>query len=156
MADIFSSNSLQTVAELIQLSIAPVFLLAGVAGFLNVFTGRLTRIIDRLERLNLYEEDRTNIETKADKKLIELRHSSLMKRMRNTNLAILLMSSTGFFTALLMITMFVSAAFDLQDAYLVSFLFIASMVSLILALLLFLREILYTSVYISYKKGDIP
>lgn len=35
------------VAHAIQLAIAPVFLLTGVAGILNVMAGRLTRIIDR-------------------------------------------------------------------------------------------------------------
>lgn len=34
------------ISTLIQLSVAPVFLLAGVAGLLNVFIGRLARIID--------------------------------------------------------------------------------------------------------------
>lgn len=156
MIETFESSSIETMAELIQLSIAPVFLLAGVAGFLNVFTGRLARIIDRLERLNLYEEEETNIQTEEEKKLVKLRHDSLMKRMRNTNLAILLMGTTGLFTALVMITMFVSFIFDIQDGNLIAFLFVASMVSLISALMLFSREILYTSVSISYKKGNIP
>jgi len=34
-------------ALIIQLSVAPVFLLAGIAGFLNVMSGRLGRIVDR-------------------------------------------------------------------------------------------------------------
>lgn len=156
MIETFESSSIETIAELIQLSIAPVFLLAGVAGFLNVFTGRLARIIDRLEKLNLYEEDETNIQTPEEKKLVKLRHDSLMKRMKNTNLAILLMGTTGLLTAFVMITMFVSFIFDIQDGNLIAFLFVASMMSLISALLLFSREILYTSVSISYKKGNIP
>lgn len=155
MIETFEASSIETMAELIQLSIAPVFLLAGVAGFLNVFTGRLARIIDRLERLNLYEEEEIS-QTEEEKKLVKLRHDSLMKRMRNTNLAILLMGTTGLFTALVMITMFVSFIFDIQDGNLIAFLFVASMMSLISALLLFSREILYTSVSISYKKGNIP
>ena len=46
MINVIDTNSINTVSQLIQLSVAPVFLLAGVAGLLNVFTGRLSRIID--------------------------------------------------------------------------------------------------------------
>lgn len=45
-------TTIDTITQLIQVSVAPVFLIAGVAGLLNVFTGRLARIIDRLEKLD--------------------------------------------------------------------------------------------------------
>ena len=35
-------DAVTTISHFIQLSVAPVFLLAGVAGLLNVFTGRLS------------------------------------------------------------------------------------------------------------------
>ena len=35
------------VAQVIQLAVAPVFLLAGIGAFLNVCAGRLSRIVDR-------------------------------------------------------------------------------------------------------------
>ena len=40
-------NSIEAVAEVIQLAVAPVFLLAGIAGMLGAFSTRLARIIDR-------------------------------------------------------------------------------------------------------------
>ena len=40
-------NSIETVAGVIQLAVAPVFLLAGIAGLLGVLSTRLARIIDR-------------------------------------------------------------------------------------------------------------
>jgi uncharacterized iron-regulated membrane protein len=40
-------NSIQTIASVIQLAVAPVFLLAGIAGLLGVLSTRLGRIIDR-------------------------------------------------------------------------------------------------------------
>ena len=40
-------NQLDEIAHLIQLSIAPVFLLTGIGTLLNVLSGRLARIIDR-------------------------------------------------------------------------------------------------------------
>nr|MBA3729393.1 DUF2721 domain-containing protein [Sphingomonas sp.] len=39
------------VAQIIQLAVAPVFLLAGVGAFLNVCAGRLARIVDRARGL---------------------------------------------------------------------------------------------------------
>ena len=40
-------TSVTTVAQIIQLAVAPVFLLAGIGAFLNVCAGRLSRIVDR-------------------------------------------------------------------------------------------------------------
>ena len=40
-----------TVAQVIQLAVAPVFLLAGVGALLNVLTSRLSRIIDAFHKL---------------------------------------------------------------------------------------------------------
>ena len=42
---------LHYLAQIIQLAVAPVFLLAGLGAFLNVCTGRLARIIDRARKL---------------------------------------------------------------------------------------------------------
>ena len=40
-------NSIEAVAGVIQLAVAPVFLLAGIAGLLGVLSTRLARIVDR-------------------------------------------------------------------------------------------------------------
>jgi len=42
---------LRYLAQIIQLAIAPVFLLAGLGAFLNVCAGRLARIVDRIRNL---------------------------------------------------------------------------------------------------------
>ena len=42
---------LTQLAQIIQLAVAPVFLLAGLGAFLNVCAGRLARIIDRSRQL---------------------------------------------------------------------------------------------------------
>jgi len=41
------ANAVETIAGVIQLSVAPVFLLAGIAGMLNVLSVRLGRVVDR-------------------------------------------------------------------------------------------------------------
>lgn len=42
-----ATTTTNTVAQVIQLAVAPVFLLAGIGAFLNVTAGRLSRIVDR-------------------------------------------------------------------------------------------------------------
>ena len=46
-----SPDSIADVASAIQLALAPVFLLTGIAGLLNVMAGRLSRIVDRARTL---------------------------------------------------------------------------------------------------------
>ena len=41
------SLSVNTVADVVRIAIAPVFLLSGIASFVNVCTSRLSRIVDR-------------------------------------------------------------------------------------------------------------
>ncbi|MGJ0340766.1 DUF2721 domain-containing protein [Aliarcobacter cryaerophilus] len=51
-------GEINSISSMIQLSVAPVFLLAGVAGLLNVFTGRLVRIIDKVDKLDKFESEK--------------------------------------------------------------------------------------------------
>ena len=41
------SLSVNTVADVVRIAIAPVFLLSGIGAFVNVCTSRLSRIVDR-------------------------------------------------------------------------------------------------------------
>ena len=43
--------AISTIAQTIQLSLAPVFMLAGIGQMLNVLAGRLSRVIDRARKL---------------------------------------------------------------------------------------------------------
>src|SRR5438309_6026266 len=43
--------SVTTVAEIVRLAVAPVFLLSGIGAFLNVCASRLSRIVDRSRRV---------------------------------------------------------------------------------------------------------
>src|SRR5919206_5274897 len=51
MFDNPSSLSVTTVAEIVRLAVAPVFLLSGIGAFLNVCASRLSRIVDRSREL---------------------------------------------------------------------------------------------------------
>jgi CBS domain containing-hemolysin-like protein len=150
-----NADGVNTVSQLIQLSVAPVFLLAGVAGLLNVFTGRLSRIIDKVDKLDKYEEENILKDEKSILKITQ-RRDFLTMRMKNTNLAILFSTSTGLLVAMVIVTMFLSAIFNFKDFLFIAILFILAMICLIISLFLFLREIFYTTSFINKKKSYIP
>ena len=150
-----NADGVNTVSQLIQLSVAPVFLLAGVAGLLNVFTGRLSRIIDKVDKLDKYEEENILKDEKSILKITQ-RRDFLTMRMKNTNLAILFSTSTGLLVAMVIVTMFFRAIFNFKDFLFIAILFILAMICLIISLFLFLREIFYTTSFINKKKSYIP
>jgi ABC-type bacteriocin/lantibiotic exporter with double-glycine peptidase domain len=140
------------ITTFIQAAVAPVFLLAGVAGMLNVFTGRLARIMDRLEKMDIYLHSKKKLDSeyKEDEKRLK-RRSFLVKRMKNTNMAIFFGTATGLMVALVILTIFSSALFAFHTGTLVSIFFILAMLFLILSLVLFLREIYFTSLSVRVK-----
>ncbi len=126
------------IAIIIQLAVAPVFLLAGIAGFLAVMSGRLGRIIDRerviSRRLAKLADPTTALESHQE-------HHVLMKRAFITNRAIGLCTYSALTVCTLITALFIDDIFDLGLAMLVALLFILTMLFLIIALILFLLEI---------------
>lgn len=136
---------IDSISELIQLSVAPIFLLAAVGAILNVFTDRLTRIAVKLELLNkIKDQDRTQC--------AKTHQIFLNKRLDNINLSILYCTIAGVLVALVTVLMFSGLLFEFQYTLLIAILYIASMLSLILALLLFLKEIFDSKKFIHSKK----
>ena len=146
MTQLVDPTVVHTVSELIQLSVAPVFLLAGVAGLLNVFTGRLARIMDQVYKLDAYERENEISSYSVS------RRKFLTMRMFNINLAIFFSTATGLFVALVIVIMFLSTLLDFETSVIISVLFIFAMSSIIIALLVFLREIHYTTSFIKTKR----
>jgi len=137
---------LNTVSELIKLSVTPVFLLAAVAGLLNVFAGRLARIIDRVDKVE--KMDKSNM---TNDEIIE-KQNFLSMRIENINLAILFCTLTGLLVAMVIVMIFAGGILSFNSDYIVSILFIFSMICLILSLIVFLKEIYYTTAVIRAKK----
>ena len=146
MNQLIDPNIVHTVSELIKLSVAPVFLLAAVAGLLNVFIGRLTRIMDQVYKLES-QEQKGNI----TEKMIS-RRKFLTMRMSNINLAIFFCTSTGLLISLVILTMFLSTMFHFNTSLVISVLFILAMLSLIISLFVFLKEIYYTTYFIRTQR----
>ena len=126
-----------TIAHVIQLSVAPVFLLTGIAGLLNVLTGRLSRIIDRgreLERSLLVDDASVHAAIHDMLKILSI-------RARWINIAISLCVGSAILVAVVIMVLFASAFFARNSTGALAGLFITAMVALICGLVFFLREI---------------
>jgi len=148
-------SSVATISHLIEMSVAPVFLIAGVAGLLNVFASRLARAVDRLESLDkLYSKKyREDPNYEEPQYMVDLRRI-LLKRMRNANRAIFFATMTGLMIALVIISVFASSLLDVHTDLFIALLFIFAMVFLIISLILFVREIYFTRFYIDMKREN--
>ncbi len=131
-------GSIEALAGVIQLAVAPVFLLAGISGFLNVMSGRLSRIIDRARIVEI----RVNTVTDEERLAItrkELR--TLWRRVRLINWSIGLCTTSGLLVCIVIVGLFMGDFWNFHLAEMVVVLFIATMVLLIAALLLLIKEV---------------
>ena len=125
------------IAHAIQLAIAPVFLLTGIAGLLGVMTNRLARIIDRGRWFD-QEWDRLD-EPSRSRYSLELAH--LERRRRLASRAIHGCTSAALLVCLVIATLFIEALMAWPLRGLAAVLFILAMLLLITGLSLFLREV---------------
>lgn len=129
-------------SHIIELSVAPVFLLAAIAGFLSVMSGRLGRIVDRSRVLkqNKYSGNQDGIE--------DISHEEadiLWRRMAIINYAIGFCTTAGLLICLLIISLFLSSFWSQGTSMPVLALFVLAMMSLVTALILFLKEVQLTT-----------
>lgn len=126
-----------TIAHLIQLAIAPVFLLAGIGAILNVLATRLARIVDRVRGHEANFDDYDLAERqRARAELVRLG-----LRMRLVNASITLCTASALFVCLVVALLFVADLGEFRFGRPVAVLFIIAMALLIGALILFLLEI---------------
>ena len=128
---------ISAIAHVIQLSVAPVFLLSGIGAILAVMTNRLGRIIDRARSL----EDRLE-DAPADRAaMLEADLATLARRARLIGPAITLCTATALLVCMVIGVLFLSAFLHFDAAVPAALLFVASMLAFFLGLLWFLREI---------------
>ena len=125
------------IAHVIQLSVAPVFLLSGIGAILAVMTSRLGRIIDRARVL----EDRLEHAESERAATIAADLGTLTHRARLIGPAITLCTATALLVCTVIAVLFMSAFLQFDAAIPVALLFIAAMLAFFLGLLWFLREI---------------
>lgn len=124
-------------ARAIQLSLAPVFLLASMSGLLMVLTNRLARLIDRARELKRQVRD-------ADQEVGRDLRQELQGQKRRMGLlmkAIEFSTVTMLLVALVVAIVFISVVAELDLALMVAPLFVLAMVCLMVAVSLLLREL---------------
>jgi hypothetical protein len=131
------SSAMGDIAHVIQLAIAPVFLLTAVGTLLNVLVNRLGRSVDRRRRLvgALPQLDAAHAAS-AQGELV-----FVQRRVRLIYTAILLAVVAALLICLLIAIAFLDALIASDLSRLVALLFVLAMVALIGSLSLFLREI---------------
>jgi hypothetical protein len=131
-------SSIEAIAGVIQLAVAPVFLLAGIAGLLGVLSTRLGRIIDRARVL----ERRVPLATREEQRsLLRAETTTLWRRIALINWAIRLCVSGALAICLVIVTLFVGEFVAFNIAALIATLFVAAMVLVISGLVFLLREV---------------
>lgn len=124
------------IGHIIQLAVAPVFLLTGVGTTLAVLTNRLGRIIDRSRVL----EDRLREDSPYRAEyLAEI--AVLNRRGYLVNRAITLSTACALLICIVIASLFVGAAFRVSLNQFIAALFILAMMSLIGGFIYLLREI---------------
>ncbi|MEQ1559673.1 MAG: DUF2721 domain-containing protein [Methyloglobulus sp.] len=132
-----------TIAHAIQLAVAPVFLLTGVAGILSVLTNRLGRIIDRSRFL----EDKS-LPIDETHKAIHVELRSLKQRARLIHLAIGLCTTSLLLICSVVAVLFLGSFITLNMGVVIASLFVTAMLCLIAALLNFIGEIYLATVHV--------
>jgi hypothetical protein len=124
------------IAHLIQSSVAPVFLLSGVATSLGVLTNRLSRIVDRARHLEARLESHPGQALQLHREL-----AVLARRAHYINVAISLSTIAALLVALVVVTLFANAFARSELGMLIALLFVGAMVCLSAAFISFFIEV---------------
>lgn len=125
------------VPHAIQLALAPVFLLTGIAGMLNVMAGRLARIIDR-GRLLTEQALPQHVRSSTG---IQLELPSLERRRHLASAAITACTFSALLVCTVIAGLFLEVLLQVDLKWLVGLLFTGSTVALVVGLAYFLREV---------------
>ena len=124
-------------AHAIQLAIAPVFLLTGIAGLLGVMATRLARVIDRARSLETSWPALDDAVRAASRSEIVV----LERRRRICSWSINWCTAAALLICLIIVALFAEEFFATNLKWLAGALFVLSMLSLISGLTCFLREV---------------
>jgi hypothetical protein len=130
------TENISGVAHAIQLALAPVFLLTGIAGMLSVMTGRLSRIVDRgrtlTERPPAASDDRESLNREL---------ASLERRRHFASVAITAWTIAALLVCMVIAALFLEVMLAAPLNWLIGSLFTGATLALIVGLSFFLREI---------------
>jgi len=130
--------NVDNIAHVIEISVAPVFLLAGISGLLMVLTNRLGRSIDRSRSLQAAVNKQLSAKHKST---IEYEMKGLLNRSRFINASINLATVSALVVCIVIITLFLGSLLNFNVGVVVAILFIACMVILAIAFGCFVAEV---------------
>lgn len=121
------------VQQVVQLSLAPAFLLSGIGAIMNVIMSRMIWIAQRIENIdNTSEGKRTARQTRE--------HGWLMRRRRLMQGAIFFSTASAVMISAVIMLLFISAYITVQIGTLIAAMWVLTMVLLVTGLGFFLRE----------------
>ena len=126
-----------TVAQTITLALSPIFMLTAIGTLLNVLTGRLSRVVDRVRTLEQLHPRSTGPE--HDRHVWELR--LLDRRISIINASLLMAVSSAVLVGFVVAALFVATLAKLHFASAVAIAFILAMLLLIASLVSFMIEV---------------
>lgn len=136
--------------EIIQLSLAPIFLIVGIGTLVNVATGRVARIIDRARWLeNLAAEDPKRINQKVRREI-----HSLDKRMRLANWSINFLIGAAVVTCINVMLLLVNGLVDISLDVTILITFMVCMTLLTGGLIAFFLEVSLATATLKIKIVD--
>jgi len=130
--------NINTVAHVIEVSVAPVFLLAGISGLLVVLTNRLGRAIDRSRLLKAAELEPSAVHGDS----VQREKAALIARIRFVNAAISMAVVSAILVCLVVVTLFLGSLVQFNVAAVIASLFIVCMLFLSLAFFMFFLEVM--------------
>jgi hypothetical protein len=131
-------SPIDSVARVIQLAVAPVFLLAGIAGMLSVLSMRLGRITDRARTV---ERRIPGAVRDEQKDLLQTETNLLWRRIRLINWAIRFCVSGALMVCLVIVGLFVADYVRLDLSLAIAVLFVSTMLLIVTGLVFFLSEV---------------
>lgn len=129
-------SPIETIAHVIQLAVAPVFLLTGIGAMLSVMTNRLARIVDRARALEVVALRNALERQETHRELV-----CLSRRARLISVSISLCTLTALLVSSVIAILFLGSFVTFDASMLVALLFVTAMLAFIVALLFFLREV---------------
>lgn len=132
-----AAAGLGAIAEIIQISVTPVFLLVATGGLLNVFTGRLARVVDRsrvlIDQWGETEGDE-HVRLVAELRVVD-------RRMDIINNSIAAAVACGIVVCLLVALLFAQAFVGFNLGAAAAWVFALAMLLLLASLVMFLVEV---------------
>jgi hypothetical protein len=133
-------------AHVIQLAVAPVFLVSGVAALLGVMANRLARVIDRARS---FETRWTTLDARGrEAARLELAKLELSRHL--CRWSINYCTAAALLVCLVIVTLFMEGFFATDLKWLAGALFVFAMLALIGGLIFFLRDVHLVTRWVSF------